>query len=238
VELYDFGITPDGILYIVMELLEGLNLEQLVERFGPLPPERACHLLQQALSALREMHQVGLVHRDIKPANLHVSRQAPCPDFLKVTDLGLVKPPRGATAEHRVMHAKNRIIGTPAYIAPETAMGEPGDMRSDIYSLGCVAYWLLTGRTVFEANSVQQMVWRHVQDEPTPPSRRSEISVPDALDQLVMDCLEKDPRHRPHGALQLSRRLAECRLSQHWTHEDATRWWQLQIPTMKAAVAV
>jgi serine/threonine-protein kinase len=238
VELYDFGMTADGTLYIVMELLTGLDLEQLVDRFGPLPPERACHFLQQAMSALQEMHGLGLVHRDIKPANLHVSRDAPHPDFLKVTDLGLVKPPRGATAEHRVMHAKGRILGTPAYIAPETVVGEPGDTRTDIYSLGCVAYWLLTGCTVFEAHSVQQMVWLHVQNEPVPPSQRTEIPVPLALEQLVLSCLEKDPRRRPQSVEQLSDRLAECELPRAWTHEHAKWWWRMHAPAGQTALAV
>jgi len=238
VDLYDFGMTSDGTLYIVMELLAGLDLERLVDRFGPLPPDRACHFLQQAMAALEEMHGLGLVHRDIKPANLHVSEDAPCPDFLKVTDLGLVKPPHGATAEHRVMHAKGRILGTPAYIAPETALGEPGDTRTDIYSLGCVAYWLLTGRTVFEADSVHQMVWHHVQDEPIPPSQRTEIPVPAALEQLILSCLEKEPHRRPQSIHLLSCRLAECAPPRTWTPEHAKWWWRMHAPGERPAIAV
>jgi len=237
VELYDFGMAGDGTLYIVMELLTGLDLERLVDRFGPLPPERACHFLQQALAALEEMHRLGLVHRDVKPANLHVSRDSPNPDFLKITDLGLVKPPHGATAEHRILHAKGRILGTPAYLAPETAQGEPGDTRTDIYSLGCVAYWLLTGRTVFEANSVQEMVWHHVQDEPAPPSRRTETPVPRVLEQLIMACLEKDPRNRPQSVHVLSHRLSECALPRAWTSEHATWWWRMHVPAEATAAA-
>jgi len=238
VELYDFGMTAGGSLYIVMELLVGMDLEQLVDRFGPLPSERADHFLQQALSALQEMHGLGLVHRDIKPANLHVSQDAPCPDFLKVTDLGLVKPPRGATVEHQVMQANGRIVGTPAYIAPEIVVGEPGDERTDIYSLGCVAYWLLTGRTVFEADSVQQMLRHHVQDDPIPPSQRTELSVPPRLEQLVLSCLEKDPGRRPQSVQLLSHRLAECRLPRTWTPEQAKRWWKVHAPAGRMALAV
>ncbi len=230
VELYDFGIAGDGTLYIVMELLTGLDLEHLVDRYGPLPPERTVHFLKQALAALEEMHRLGLVHRDIKPANLHVSRDTPSPDFLKVTDLGLVKPPRGATAEHRILHAKGRILGTPAYIAPETAQGDPGDARTDIYSLGCVAYWLLTGHTVFEATSIEEMVWHHVRDEPTPLSKRSETPIPRSLEQLVLACLEKDPRRRPQSVPVLSHRLAECALPPAWTSDHAQWWWRIHAP--------
>jgi serine/threonine-protein kinase len=184
------------------------------------------------------MHGLGLVHRDIKPANLHVSQDTPCPDFLKITDLGLVKPPRGTTVEHEVMQTNGRIIGTPAYMAPEIVLGEPGDVRTDIYSLGCVAYWLLTGRTVFEATSVQRMLWHHVQDDPIPPSQRTELPVPPTLERLVLWCLEKDPGRRPQSAQLLSHHLSESALSRSWTPEQARRWWRLHVPAATTARAV
>ena len=238
VELYDFGMTVSGALYIVMELLVGMDLEQLVDRFGPVPAERAVHFLQQTLSALGEMHGLGLVHRDIKPANLHISQSAPCPDFLKITDLGLVKPPRGATLEHVAMHASGRIVGTPAYIAPEVIMGAPGDERTDIYSLGCVAYWLLTGRTVFDAKTAPLMLHSHVDEAPVPPSQRTETPVPPALERVMLACLEKDPRRRPQSVQELSHQLELCDLGQPWTPERAMQWWGVHVPARRTAFAV
>lgn len=235
VELYDFGMTASGALYIVMELLVGMDLEQLVDRFGPVQAERAIHFLQQALSALDEMHGLGLVHRDIKPANLHVSQSAPCPDFLKITDLGLVKPRSGATLEHVAMHASGRIVGTPAYIAPEIVTGAAGDERTDIYSLGCVAYWLLTGRTVFEAETVPLMLRRHVDDGPVPPSQRTETPIPPKLERLVLACLEKDPSRRPQSVQDLSHQLALCEPARPWTPERAMQWWRVHVPEPRAA---
>jgi serine/threonine-protein kinase len=230
VRLYDFGVTDGGTFFIVMELLSGLDLAGLVGRFGPVPAERAAHFLHQICVALDEMHATGLVHRDIKPENLHVCRRELHYDFLKVTDLGLVKPARGTTAEHLAVRAKGRVFGTPAYMAPEIARGEPGDERTDIYALGCVAYWLLTGNAVFGGDSAERTMRNHLYEDPPPPSRRTELDVPPALDQLILHSLSKQPALRPQSAAEFQRRLAACRLRHPWTEERADQWWDTCFP--------
>ncbi len=237
VKLYDFGVTDRGTFYIVMELLEGLNLAQLVARFGPVPAERAVHILFQVSAALGEMHAHGLVHRDVKPENVHLIRRDQHHDFVKLTDLGLVKPERGATAEHRAVRARGCILGTPAFMAPETARGEPGDERTDIYALGCVAYWLVTGCTVFNADIVQDLIRSHREQDPSPPSRRTELELPASLERLILRCLAKHPETRPQSAEEFSTRLAACNLSRAWTEEQAERWWDAHLPTGEVALA-
>ncbi len=230
VQLYDFGLTADGTFYIAMELLDGLDLGNLVKRFGPVPSERAVYLLRQICSSLGEMHGHGLVHRDIKPSNVHLCHMGLQYDFVKVADLGLVKPSRGATGEHAVALASGFTLGTPAYMTPETARGKPGDTRTDVYALGCVAYWLLTGRLVFEADSGQEMLERHVRDDPSPPSHRTELEIPPSLDRLILSCLEKKPDRRPASASELCHQLMACEMTQLWTEERAERWWQAHLP--------
>ncbi len=230
VQLYDFGVTDDGTLYIAMELLSGICLERLVERFGPVPPERVISLLRQACEALGEMHATGHAHRDVKPANIYVCRLGLEDDFVKITDLGLVHPPRGATAEHAALRARKSVVGTPAYMAPEVARGAAGDEGADVYGIGCVAYWLLTGRLVFSARSAEEMLARHVRDKPIPPSRRSELSIPPTLEHLVLSCLEKKPARRPRSAEELRDRLAACEVSQPWTESRARQWWDSHRP--------
>ncbi|UCF40955.1 MAG: serine/threonine protein kinase [Gemmatimonadota bacterium] len=230
VRLYDFGMTDGGTFYIVMELLAGLDLARLVDRFGPVPAERTLHFLRQACSALDEMHAHGLVHRDLKPENLHVCRRELHHDFLKVTDLGLVKPARGATAEHLALRARGRVLGTPAYMAPEIARGEAGDERTDIYALGCVAYWLLTASPLFEGQSVEQTMRSHLDEDPIPPSRRTELDIPAALERLILWSLAKAPALRPQSVGEFQRRLAACDPPQRWTEERAMRWWDTHSP--------
>ncbi len=234
VQLYDYGLTQEGIFYIVMELLPGLDLEQLVERFGPVPAERAIHLLRQACTALTEMHARGLTHRDIKPSNLHVCRAGLHHDFVKVTDLGLVKPARGTTDEHRILQRKGRILGTPAHIPPELALGEQGDERTDIYALGCVGYWLLTGCTVFEARTAAELLLQHVRHQPEAPSRRTELDIPAALERLILRSLEKEPEQRPQSVGEVARELEACEVQQAWTEERAGRWWDAHLPNDEA----
>ena len=230
VQLYDFGVTDDGTLYIAMELLSGICLERLVERFGPVPPERVIYLLRQVCAALAEMHASGHAHRDVKPANIYIGRMGLEDDFIKLTDLGLVRPPRGTTAEHAALRARGSVMGTPAFMAPEVARGEAGDGSADIYGVGCVAYWLLTARLVFAARSAEEMLRHHVRDEPTPPSSRSELSVPPALERLVLSCLEKKPARRPRSAEEVRDRLAACEVGRLWTEHDARQWWDMHLP--------
>jgi eukaryotic-like serine/threonine-protein kinase len=224
VELYDFGVTNDQTLYFVMELLEGLNLESLVRRHGPLPAGRAVHILRQVCASLEEAHVRGLVHRDIKPANIHVGRLGLVYDFVKVLDFGLVKPITDGPLEHSLSTQGGMVIGTPGYMAPETALSAKVDGRADLYSLGCVAYYLLTGRQVFEGDTVMQVFAQHLQTAPTPPSERGPATVPPDLERLVLSCLAKNPEDRPQSAAALDRQLALVDV-EAWTDDHAQQWW-------------
>ena len=229
VELYDFGVTENSSFYYVMELLTGMDLDLMVEKFGPLPPERTVMFLRQACRSLSEAHEAGLVHRDIKPANLYACKLGLDYDFLKVLDFGMVKATFGKDATR--LTAQGFTTGTPAFIAPELALEDlEVDGRADIYSLGCVAYWLLTGKLVFEAESPAQMVMHHVQTEPKLPSMVSEIDIPKDLERVIMACLEKAPKNRPRSASQLWSMLGEMKLDRLWDEIHALRWWKLHRP--------
>lgn len=226
IALYDFGQSDDGTFYYAMELLDGVDLENLVRATGPLPPARAIFVLLQICDSLEEAHRRGLVHRDIKPANILLCRYGLKHDFVKVLDFGLVRAmaegdtsTRGAT-----LTQANAILGTPAFIAPELAVSGAADARVDIYAFGCVAHWLLTGELVFDAGSPMQMIVRHVHDEPAPPSSRSP-AVPPHLDDIVLACLKKDPRERPASMAEVQARLAAIRLEDPWTELRAEAWW-------------
>ena len=224
VELYDFGVTDDQTLYFVMELLEGLNLESLVRRHGPLPAGRVVHVLRQVCASLEEAHAGGLVHRDIKPANIHVGRVGLVYDFVKVLDFGLVKPTTDRSNQDSLATQAGLVMGTPGYMAPESALRAAVDRRADLYSLGCVAYYLLTGRQVFEGETVMQVFAQHLQTAPTPPSQRGPSPVPPDLEQLVLNCLAKKPEERPQSAAEVERRLAAIDV-EPWTADDARQWW-------------
>jgi serine/threonine-protein kinase len=229
VELYDFGETEDGTMYFVMELLEGMDLETLVRKQGPLPQERVIHILRQVCESLEEAHVLGLIHRDIKPANIHMGRVGLRHDFVKVLDFGLVKSLLPSNAEDSMATAAGLTPGTPAYLAPEMALGEKCDGRADLYALGCVAYFLLTGQLVFEANSGLQMITKHIRETPVPPSARTEIEVSPELDRVVLACLAKRPEDRPQTAGELDRMLSEIEV-EPWSEEEATRWWRTHQP--------
>jgi hypothetical protein len=225
IHLYDFGVTSDGTFYYVMELLDGMDLQTLVSKHGPLPPGRAVFLLQQACESLSEAHGRGLVHRDIKPANIQVCRMGDYCDWVKVLDFGLVKTLGGDSLEPGLT-APNVLSGTPAYLSPESALGEPVDHRTDIYALGCVAYWMLTGRYVFTGESAMQIVARHTSAEPTAPSRHSKFDISPKLDELVLGCLKKKPSERPGTVRELGEWLGQCEVEAAWTRSDAVRWWE------------
>ena len=230
VALYDYGTTDDGSFYYVMELLDGFDLETLVQRFGPLPAGRVVWLLSQAAKSLAEAHQIGLVHRDIKPRNIFACRLGTEYDFAKVLDFGLVKL-NASEAAQTCLTREGVTTGTPAYMAPEVAMGRPDiDGRADLYSLGCVGYWLLTGQLVFEVDNAVAMAMAHVQQRPVPPSRRTEIDVPGSLDRLILRCLEKDPAARPQDGRLLLDLLAECENVEPWTQKQAELWWSTHLP--------
>ena len=231
VDLFDFGRATDGAFYYVMELLDGLDADSLLQRFGPIPPERAIHLLRQVCHSLSEAHACGLVHRDIKPANIVLCRYGEEYDFVKVLDFGIVGGIRDPANGSPVHTRENVVHGTPAFMAPEQAMGTAVDGRADVYATGCVAYWLLTGQYVFTAGTPAALLLQHAQTPPSPPSSRTELAIPAALDDLVLACLAKDPAHRPQSAGELSRRLAEVEGSSAWTQEHARDWWMAHLPT-------
>ena len=224
VELFDFGVTDDHTLYFVMELLEGMDLESLVREHGPLPAARVIHILRQACESLEEAHSQGLIHRDIKPANIHVGRVGMRHDFVKVLDFGLVKSVKGERDGDSLATAVGRTPGTPAYMAPEMALGEQVDARSDIYALGCVAYFLLTGKLVFDAENTFQMVAKHLRNQPVPPSVRAGVPMTQALEDVVLSCLAKKPEDRPPSAAALSRSLESIAVAV-WSQEQAADWW-------------
>ena len=223
VALYDFGVAADGTLYYVMELLDGIDLQRMVRHFGPLPPPRAVHILRQVCDSLGEAHARGLIHRDVKPSNIILCQMGITADFAKVLDFGLVR--REAQQDPGVSEVLGQP-GTPSYMAPETVVGGgPVDRRADLYALGCVAYWLLTGKTVFEGENPVQMMYRHGYDAPPPPSERLGAPLPPDLEALVLATLAKDPQARPQTAEELARRLAECDAGPAWDAESAREWW-------------
>jgi serine/threonine-protein kinase len=230
INLYDFGVAQDGTFFLVMELLDGLDLETLVERFGPLPAERAVHLLRQACESLAEAHARGLVHRDIKPSNIFTCRMGLDVDFVKVLDFGLVKDIGENSGDITRLTAPDSTTGTPAYLAPEMIRGDRvADHRVDIYTLGCVGYWLLTGRLVFQAPNAIQLMYQHANAQPVAPSQRSELEIPPDLDRVILSCLAKFPEDRPQSAQELSRLLGATTCG-CWTEERAHRWWDRHHP--------
>jgi len=237
IEIYDYGMTDDGVFYYVMELLDGLDLAKLVEVHGPIAWPRVTHLLKQVCHSLAEAHERGMVHRDIKPANIFLCRVGRDTDQVKVLDFGLVKTTT-STAADAALTQKGTFVGTPAYAPPELGVGgfEQADARSDLYSLGCVAHWLLTGRTVFDAVTPVDMLIKHARDEPTAPSRVSELEIPEALDRIVLDCLAKDPARRPASADELATRLGELDPLGVWTASQADAWWARHRPAVPAGV--
>ena len=236
IDIYDFGITEEGDFYYVMELLDGLNLEQLVAQFGPVEPGRVVYLLQQVCHSLGEAHACGLVHRDITPGNIFVCRLGPDNDFVKVLDFGLVVHDHRAAAT--ALTLPGFVAGTPSYLAPEIALGlDDVDGRADLYSLGCVAYYLLTGQQVFTGDTAVALALAHVQAKPAPPSDRSEFTIPAALDALVLECLAKDPADRPVSADILSARLAATVPRDAWTDTAAKRWWEYHKPSIRSLAA-
>lgn len=229
INLYDFGAAQDGTFFLVMELLEGLDLESLVQRFGPLPPERAAYLLGQACESLGEAHARGLIHRDIKPANIFTCRVGLAVDFVKVLDFGLVKA--RDDGQSSMLTAPDATAGTPAYMAPEVIRGDAVvDHRVDIYALGCVGYWLVTGQLVFEAPNALQLMFQHAQNTPVPPSQRTETAISPALDQLLLACLAKRPEDRPATAGELAKRLEAVTNGEVWTQDRALHWWDRHRP--------
>jgi hypothetical protein len=233
VTLFDFGVTEQGSFYYVMELLDGVDTDTLVRRFGPIPPERVVHILRQMCHSLSEAGSSGLVHRDIKPANIFLCRYGEDYDFVKVLDFGIAKVAHEERSEAQTaMTMTNVVHGTPAFIAPEQALGGIDvDARADIYSTGCVAYWLLTGQLVFTADTPMKLLLAHAHAVPEPPSAKTELPIPTDLDTLVLACLAKDRERRPASPRDLLERLEAVALQQVWTDVRARMWWKAHLPS-------
>ena len=239
VSIYDYGRTPEGLFYYAMEYLGGIDLDQLVRQFGPQPEGRVIHILRQVCGSLAEAHRIGLIHRDIKPANIILTRRGGVCDLVKVLDFGLVK-----TVSLGVTHglAANAVVGTPHFMAPE-AVNQPErvDARSDLYSLGAVGYWLLTGKTLFDDKDVEALMEHQVQLTPPPPAERLGKEVSADLAQTIMRCLAKLPAQRPASAEDLDQALARCVSAGTWLPLDAEQWWRANVaaiePSPTAAMA-
>lgn len=230
VTVFDYGRTTEGIFYYAMELLEGASLEEIVEVDGPQPEERVIHLLEQAAASLAEAHDAGLIHRDVKPANILVVDRGGISDLVKVVDFGLVKDvgfrERGAASSETALTMPDSITGTPLYIAPEAVTDpEAVDARTDIYALGAVGYWLLTGTHVFGGRSVLEVCAHHVHAVPDRPSTRLGAPVAPDLEAVLLACLAKRPENRPASAHELRERLHACAAAGRWTNARAARWW-------------
>ena len=232
VTLFDFGVADDGAFYYVMELLEGLDTDTLVKRFGPMPAERVVWVLKQICHSLSEAESCGLVHRDIKPANIFLCRYGEDHDFVKVLDFGIAKAANETSMGETALTVVNVIRGTPAFIAPEQALGGVDlDTRADIYSTGCVAFWLLTGELVFTAETPMKLLMAHAHSAAEPPSTKTELPIPAELDALVLSCLAKDREQRPASARELFERLDAVKFSTPWNEERARAWWRTHLPS-------
>ncbi len=227
VAIFDYGRTPEGVFYYAMEFLEGLNLQELVTRYGRQPPGRVIHILQQVSGALTEAHEHGLIHRDIKPANIILTERGGMPDVAKVVDFGLVKSvDPGGTDATMMMTSTNVLTGTPLYLAPEAVKGDQlVDARSDLYAVGAVGYFLLTASPVFESGSIVEVFAHHLHTEPTPPSARIGHAFPTDLETLILQCLAKDPDARPASARELRQALAVCASTTPWSLDRAAELW-------------
>ncbi len=225
VAIYDFGHTPDGVFYYAMEYIDGLSLDELVQLTGPLPPARVIHLLVQAAEALAEAHDIGLIHRDIKPANIALCQRGGVADVVKVVDFGLVKD-IAAPADVRLSTTAT-ITGTPLYLAPES-LTDPDtvDGRTDLYALGAVGYYLLTGEPVFDGKTMVEVCGHHLHSVPESPSERLGSPIDDELEAIVLACLQKKAADRPADGHALRDELLACEAAGAWSRQDATSWWE------------
>jgi eukaryotic-like serine/threonine-protein kinase len=242
VTIFDYGRTTDGVFYYAMELLEGASLDEIVEVDGPQPEERVIHLLEQAAGSLAEAHDAGLIHRDVKPANILVVDRGGISDLVKVVDFGLVKDVglggRGEATSEPALTMANTITGTPLYIAPETVTApETVDARTDVYALGAVGYWLLTGTHVFGGKSILEVVGHHLHSVPDPPSTRLDAAVAADLETVLLACLAKRPEDRPASAHVLRERLRACAAAGRWTNARAAHWWAVHRHQLRSGGA-
>jgi serine/threonine-protein kinase len=227
VAIYDYGRTPDGVFYYAMEFLEGVNLEELVRQHGPQPAGRVINILRQVCRALGEAHGLGVIHRDIKPANIILTVRGGEPDVAKVVDFGLVKCLDPVRVDLTMTLEGGPVLaGTPMYFAPEAIVSpDRVEARSDLYSLGAVGYYLVAGKTLFEAGTIMELCAHHLHTTPALPSSRLGQPVDADLEGLIMQCLAKTPAERPASALALEEALGACAASSTWSPEEARRWW-------------
>jgi hypothetical protein len=226
IQVYDYGHTPEGVFYFAMEYLVGLNLHDLVHRFGPLPEGRVVHILRQVCDSLAEAHALGLVHRDIKPANIFLCDRGGVPDSVKVLDFGLVRQFVLSNGDPNHATVEVGAVGTPSFMPPE-AIQNPNlsDPRSDIYSVGALGYFLLTAQNVFEGDNVLDLYARHLKETPVPPSRRTDNPISPELERTLLNCLEKDPARRPADVVQLREQLAASPAATDWSPVARASWW-------------
>ena len=231
VELYDFGVSGNGVFYYVMEFLNGIDLKTLVEKHGPQPPGRTIHLLEQVCESLADAHESRMIHRDVKPANIFSCHMGLSYDFVKVLDFGLVKIESDDGDEDTQLTQEGMTAGSPAFMAPEVVTGKTNvDGRADLYSLGCVGYWLLTGQYVFPRKRTMAMALDHVTTTPQPPSQRSHLSIPPELDRIILKCLEKKPEDRFGSAMELAQALSTEVAFNGGGRSQAERWWKSHYP--------
>ncbi|HEY6555912.1 MAG TPA: serine/threonine-protein kinase [Polyangiaceae bacterium] len=243
VTVFDYGRTTEGVFYYAMELLDGASLHELVEVDGPQPAERVIHLLDQAAASLAEAHDAGLIHRDVKPGNILVVDRGGISDLVKVVDFGLVKDvgsgADGKATSEPALTMANTITGTPLYVAPETLSApETIDARADLYALGAVGYWLLTGTHVFGGKSIVEVCAQHLHSIPERPSTRLGVPVAADLEALLLACLAKRPEDRPASAHVLRERLRACATAGLWTNARAAEWWADHRQQLRSAGTV
>ncbi len=238
IRVFDFGITADRTFYYVMELLTGRDLDTLVRQFGPVSAQRALFLLRQVCHSLADAHARGLVHRDVTPSNIYVCRMGLEYHFVKVLDFGLVTFDEPRSLGTTLATSAHTTTGTPAFMAPEIILEGAVDQRADVYAVGCVAYFLLTGQMVFEAETPMKMFLQHVHAQPVPPSQRTEMPIPRDVDALVLACLEKDPATRPQDASALLRMLDACDRREVWNPDSARSWWEQHLPELTGPLSI
>ncbi|MCA9114303.1 MAG: serine/threonine protein kinase, partial [Planctomycetaceae bacterium] len=232
IDVFDYGRTDDGTFYYVMEYLPGLSLRHIVDRFGPLSPGRTVYLLRQVCRALSEAHATGLIHRDVKPGNIFAAERGGMFDVAKLLDFGLVKSlhPEDDSLQLTV---DGTIVGSPLYAAPESTLDEKPDPRSDLYSLGATAYWLLTRKPVFDYRKPLKVLFAHANEQPQPPSIHNP-DIPADLEAVIMRCLEKKRSDRYASAAELEIALGKCQCAADWDEPAARNWWRERVAAHKA----
>ncbi len=228
ITIYDFGRSEDATFYYVMEYLDGMDLQRMVEKFGPLSPERTVYILRQVCGSLAEAHARYIIHRDLKPSNIYLTERGGLHDFVKVLDFGLAKQMLSGPTDVQLTQVGS-VFGTPLFMAPETAAEDHVDHRADQYSIGCVAYWMLTGRPPFVGSSPYDVIAKHIKVPPRPPSEVSEIVINKSLDDIVLKCLAKLPRDRFRDMGELARELDSLSFDRPWTGERAREWWEVHM---------